>query len=551
MPPKRQRQGEFERGKQGRPRKQLVDNPDHPSPLAIAEILQHIGRFIPLSDLVPCLRVSKEWHRALLAEVWSTCTVKCVRKDVPSISKIVPSFSEIAQKSSYIRKLVLDVTSGYHFDIVAVQNLQFPNLTRIELKCHYRNDRKPFESEEAAVDLITRHQPTLKGISYPEDASETVLRAIKGCHSLVELNLTHSTWTSLESWADQYDSLWSKMTSLGLGVPRDPFRTHQTAEQTTVILEQLSRRPQKTEIKDLLLTASEHNQALTDAYLTLIAKSPNLTRLTWNVGDNNRLDKTPAATLAQGFKEHVQDGFCQRLEYLKFESELTDLEHFETIFTSLPPTLTHLDLQNSYFEYGYWSILKAFPPFMTNIRILELNNSETVGGETVQDIMCSMSGLEVFSADYVADYEILGGHRHVKGPAEGQDWVCTGLKELRLGFVIDKRDREPAILARLAQLTKLEVLDVRCQNLYEHRRQIWTDWENPSKCSLRLNLRYGLGDLSTLTRLRVLVADYAMWKGPEARWIVQNLPSLRRVEGHMDGPVEKIFQSRIKIVNRY
>ncbi|KAG0049977.1 hypothetical protein BGZ83_005215 [Gryganskiella cystojenkinii] len=526
----------------------LVVSSNTSSPVAIPELLERIGSYLPLRNLVPCLQVSRDWYRTFIAEVWSTTVVNLDKPEA------VPSFTVLTEKSSFIRKLILYVPSRRHWDLPSGNDLtlQLPNLSEFVIRGSYCKPNFPVPNEQSIIDFLTRHQSSLESVSFPFAVSDKLLQALSECDKLEDLDLLNMDWDSVEPWTKWYGPLWSKTRTLRLGGARSYDQDQEVSDLTLDHLVEFALQP-RTKLKELYLKTDEYDDAFAEAYITLIYKSPGLTRLDWSLGSTiHSLESTSVASLARGFEEYGDVGFCGRLEHLSLSSRIFRNTHLKTILESLSPCLKHLNFEDTVFDDSSWELLKAIPRYLS-LTSLELQHSPMVTSGAIQEILCSMPCLEVFSGDFITDFDILGSDYNSQSNkrriTEGQTWICNGLKELRLGFFMTDRDSEGLVLGRLAKLTKLEVLKTTYEHRWEHRRQIENHSSTWKKCSLRLNLKYGLDELKTLKQLRILSSEFASWNGPEAKWVLEHWKCLERVGGGMkvNKLAEALLRPRIKL----
>ncbi|KAG0052675.1 hypothetical protein BGZ83_002284 [Gryganskiella cystojenkinii] len=198
---------------------------------------------------------------------------------------------------------------------------------------------------------------------------------------------------------------------------------------------------------------------------------------------------------------------CPKLVSLSINnSVIREPDLIEFLETRSETGLKVLSLPRSCFGPRSWKVLKRierFAPTRT-IKVLELIRALPVTMEMVQDMLCSLPGLEIFSAEKLTNLEL---------ERDPRDWVCLGLRVLvlSLGIIADESGSQLVMMQNLAKLTKLEVLNMN-ESYFLLR---------PVVLPLRFRLDMGLGLLGGLTRLgKVVVRDHDMNLQQEDRaWI--------------------------------
>ncbi|KAG0041243.1 hypothetical protein BGZ83_002116, partial [Gryganskiella cystojenkinii] len=290
-------------------------------------------------------------------------------------------------------------------------------------------------------------------------------------------------------------------------------------------------------IEELELYASEvgWNPSLVQSHLAVIAANFQLTRLKW-ITNQGSFKHLVFAFLAQAARATstattttAPASFGRLLRDLHLSNAVFHNQDFKDLFQNLT-SLTSLVLTGSNFDAISWQILKdTIPHCRTTFRKLDLGNSCRLSGAVVQDIMCTLSGLEAFHADYTTDEAIL---RDGSRP-----WVCTRLKILVLSFICFKSTSQPLILDRLSKLTELTELNLDL-SWFRHSRQVADSmpvYEITVSCHcLTLSIEHGLDALRSLRRLERLTSpnpEKSIWGEDEIRRIVAQWRRLESLEG--------------------
>jgi len=134
-----------------------------------------------------------------------------------------------------------------------------------------------------------------------------------------------------------------------------------------------------------------------------------------------------------------------------------------------------------------------------------------------------MPGLEEFSADYICDRDIM---------KSGAQWVCTGLRKLRLAIILQEKGTQDMVLDLLSSLVNLTWLNL---NVETFRHGPPSRRELPEDHSLRLSLSHGLGRLKTLRQMVNFkgpgLLTEPVWTEAEVRWVLEHWTHLKLVSG--------------------
>jgi hypothetical protein len=207
-------------------------------------------------------------------------------------------------------------------------------------------------------------------------------------------------------------------------------------------------------------------------------------------------------------------------------------------------SLQELDLSQTRFCYSSWKLIKNDNPDCLNrFTVLNIQHCKEVEGSVAHTILCTMPNLKELYADYVDSSYLV--------EPQAQEWTCQGLKCLSLAFVMTEHElHQPLILTRLAQLTRLEVLNL---SMFSLRNHPWKGIlvEHCQASCLRLNLGLGLDCLKSLRRLRSIEGPKSLdapWNEAEARWVQDHWKNLERLAGFdVHKSVTKILGPRIKV----
>ncbi|KAG0041613.1 hypothetical protein BGZ83_001588 [Gryganskiella cystojenkinii] len=528
---------------------QTAKGPSKPTPLNIPEVLLLIASFLPKNDLKTCLRVCKLWYQTLLSSNWSVTELSW-DPDVPIGGKTLPM---IGKHSTLINTLVLHTTHR-RFLFPGKRPLRCPNLSELEVRT---TSHKLHETAEPSmIDFILQHQRNLTALSYDAGAPSRLLESLavaEDFKALERLSIRYicQNDVSLDKFMQWYDARLSRLRSLSLDTTVYLDRDTPMAASTTEIEAKLAG-ARTSNLRELRLSTEFHpeyplNQ---DICVMLLRKSPDLLRLRWSchAGYGASLK-----ILAQAIEEQQQqeDSACQRLKALELLHVVFRDEDFKAVLESLP-VLTELSLQGTNFDFQSWETLKEVPRYMTTLKTLDIRECRQVKGSLILTILSSISSLETFSADYIEDSDLIVGQQRSLQP-----WVCLGLKKLTISVYFSdpyslaaNQATERTFHSLLSKMEQLEELDLNyCPTFLDPR----------GDCYLKLTLAYGLDELKSLKRLRVLKGPFylfcwdseseSMWTAKEGQWVKEHWKELNQIRGFYLHETARAHLSHLAILN--
>ncbi|KAG0045544.1 hypothetical protein BGZ83_009256 [Gryganskiella cystojenkinii] len=553
---------------------QLIPNPinPQPSPLTIPEILLWIGSFLNTKSLAICLRVSKTWYNILVPLVWNTVHLKEIYRDFVPCS-LLPLVLDAMKHATLVRKLIITLPQKSDFKFLHASQLKLPNLSEIVLYSR----RGPILNERSLTALIRKHQSTLLALTLNATVSNKCFKAVAGCTHLKSLKT--DDFQSLDDWSSLYDPLWSRLQLLSWKFV-DPhyykYEDHGSEANTDIIAglsSMLSRTTSTvTTIQYLTLDASPSCCCwpVIQRHLFLIFSSPELIRLKWicnweplekrgmiallvaalrmmttetasSIGATTTACTTslsPSPPFSSSLSSPFAKPFGRQLEHLDlFNATFSNVDFKELMQTC--SALTRLVLYHSSFDASSWAILKqAIPHCVTTFKELLLAGSENLSGSAIHDILCTLSGLESFSGNYVTDIDF---------SADRRPWVCRKLQRLTLAFMISEREKgQSRVFERLSNLTELTdlrlsllpslelcVLWPRYTSTENFRAPGFIDGDYKSCQCLEMSLDAGMGALNSLSRLTRITGPHCariMWGEAEFQWCLEHWTRLRFVQ---------------------
>ncbi|KAG0041193.1 hypothetical protein BGZ83_002177, partial [Gryganskiella cystojenkinii] len=553
----------------------------NPSPVTIREIMLHIGSFLNARSLRNSLCVSKDWYITLYPLLWQRIYLW---QDPDEFNPdIGPSFLNLRQHASLVKCLKV---YSHEFAVSCGPDpndgdnpLFFPNLAVLEIDTHYK---KPL-NDCKILTFMERHQATIMDLTLSSLCMVELTPLL--AHELpllTRLSIKYWDFHGLPSvFMDQYNTLWSRLLSLSLyefNLFNNAGEQWWTLWETAELLE----RARPTKLQELVMISDYHRPDLEEIrlQLLLILNSPNLARLVWATAcagcdtgvdeEAEEVEQGPMAQMAGVITSgRFHQGRQQQLESLGLGRSEFRIQDMEIILNSFQTSLKELSLNSTNFGEDSWILIKyQYPRYLSSLTVLDLEGCSLLKGSQVQDILCSVTSLEVFKADYLKRSNL---------EVDRRSWVCLSLKELSLGFVIqqsqrncreddgDRRRGQDLFLDQLSRLSRLKVLllskyiarsKLDMENGDEETQEVEkesaidnaesSDPPYPSATSvdfecqmkLLLTLAFGLDRLKTLRRLRRLEAPKShlwndktncktcVWTEVDALWAVENWKGL-------------------------
>ncbi|KAF9282080.1 hypothetical protein BGZ88_011206 [Linnemannia elongata] len=565
---------------------------NNPSPVTITEILRHIASFLNTRSLRTSLCVSKDWHSALCLLLWQR--IYLWQDPDEYDPDIGPSFSNLRQHASLVNSLEVyshmfpescgpDPTDGD-------KPLFFPNLAVLKIDTHYNKASKDRE----IFSFMERHQATITNLTL--SSFHTVELTPILAHELpllTRLSIKNWDFHGLPSvFMDKYHTLWSRVLSLSL-YEFKLFSTKYEAWKSLGMVTDLLEQAPPTKLQELIMITNEDgaDRAQIRLQLLFILNSPNLVRLEWatkciecdseTYEDVEVVEEGPMAQMARVIKSgSFFQGRQQQLESLGLGLGEFRIQDLDIILSSFQSSLKELSLNSTTFDEYSWTLIKDhYPGYLSTVTVLNLDDCSLLNGSQVQDILCSITSLKVFKADYIQETNLERDHDR------GRSWVCLGLKELSLGYIRQTRresDRgQYLFLEQLSRLSRLEVLNLeKSTNEFEidedeevvgfegaavdeepDRRNPVVDADFKCQRFLQLTLTEGLDCLKPLRRLRELKAPMnhrwdgstwsckrCIWTEAEARWVTHNWTVLEKLTNiPMAEEVKQVLEERMRI----
>ncbi|KAF9902845.1 hypothetical protein EC991_004504 [Linnemannia zychae] len=266
----------------------------------------------------------------------------------------------------------------------------------------------------------------------------------------------------------------------------------------------------------------------TVAHLEWLKKCPNLTRMRWELaGSQFPCDQ---------FAEALQQSTWQRLESLCLTGIQESDQDLAIVMQELP-SLTSFEMDACSFGPKCFAWLQVGQFAM--IKTLHLRECIKLSSLMTLDILHSCHLLEDLEAFHVALSDL---------SSNPQQWVCRGLRRLRLYFDNDTNavDFSWTVFGHLSGLVMLEDLDVDDDFMWEIELVGGTTLDTITTLStpapqglqkrgppLQWCLNSGLTQLIHLRRLRTLRVEktFNTARAPDIKWMLEHWPLLQELTG--------------------
>ncbi|KAG0052679.1 cms1 ribosomal small subunit [Gryganskiella cystojenkinii] len=444
-------------------------------PLGLLEIRLHIAQFLSKSSLKSCILVCQEWRETFAPWLWHDVVVQWV-----SHTETKPPVDKLVSNVQLMHRLEFKMGT---LRLVVRDHLTCPNLRTLNMMDTTPTVVLPRRVGEPTIVLpeermILRHCGTLQEITLSLDPwkrdQTSIWKALASCQRLEFLTVTQGR-VSRMTWSYCW-KIWSRLRTLDMSVYFDdqieveddeehfsPWTLHD--DYTTARIEDLTFR----QCKGLSNTS----------LLCFLLHCPSLRSLTFCHPEQGFEVKRIMALLVQCIR--VDKG-CPNLVSLKLDSNLYNEEDLvEFLETRSEVGLEHLSLQDSSFGPTSWKVLKGGTFHSRSLRVLALRDCLSVSNAMVQDMLCTLEGLEIFSATSLTNLEL---------DQDPRPWVCRRLVSLTVALEVTSGSINFVFMERLAKLERLKVL-----------RMGLTTLLSPGLQPLRLRMDSGMGLLENLHKL--------------------------------------------------
>ncbi|KAK3809989.1 MAG: hypothetical protein J3Q66DRAFT_351817, partial [Benniella sp.] len=452
-------------------------------PLDLPEILLYIAPFLALKDLVACVRVCCQWQKLFTPFIWYYVNVPDDWNRKPSF----PPLDALQKNAHNVRELTLNASEGLSPFLRHCTHLKI----LVVFGHHIANPHPDLWVE--LTDLVRRN-PTLEwlilGFASGLAAPASFLRALpEACPNLKRFESSQGRYES----TDQIEALLYAMSQLKMAASRyERFSNNPCLQLWTF--------PHLVE-----LTLKDAEGFSPQTQVDMICQCPNLQHLKWTIGSRARFP-------IKEFCKRVPIA-CPKLCGLHMDGcGLPDPEDIGRFLCSLS-RLEILSLVGcSITKRSFVSLGRHFETLVT----LDIADCFDVRSWMVQGILESCHNLTTFKASTLTMEDI----------TDGKDWTAVQLRHLE---VVITQKGAPFMGAhwitfgRLSKLTRLQNLSIGPQR--------WI-----RRTGLKFLMEFGLEQLKTLTRLRVLNLGKTEqhMSEQEVTWIGNHLENLTRVEGSLN-----------------
>ncbi|KAF9158763.1 hypothetical protein BGX21_003375 [Mortierella sp. AD011] len=468
------------------------------SPINLPEIIHHLSRYLRQQDVLRCLFVSKDWHKAFLPFLWGQVLLK---KPLPS---------NIQRYHHMINSLTINT-------LPEAFNIQYPNLRSLSLGYEWScydllslpgNDGN---TDVANLILINPKISTLK--LFPRDGriNESILQSASELQDLERMTLFYARFTP----GDDINVFWracrnlKKLRLQGTKFARDTQAPEYVREFGIRILK-----------IEKATGMSEANQ------LELISRCPRLEELVW-------LEPQPSSAGKDFVQRIAQGNPWPNLRRLTMNSCMSD-DEVEKILIEMKE-LTHLELQQA--SFGPHASTALLEHHLETLVELNLRSCYRATSSTFRDVLCSCPQLEVLTGPKILANDI----------AQSEPWACLSLKVFQINVEFKEsehgdKELQSSVFKQLSRLPKLT-------ELYVGKEAINGTTRYPG---LDFRLEYGMDQLENLKDLRYFSFRNTMQVLGEEdiEWMTSHWTKLELVSGLLHTDTEKTIELR-NILRKY
>ncbi|KAK3823473.1 MAG: hypothetical protein J3Q66DRAFT_331950 [Benniella sp.] len=530
-------------------------------PLHLPEVIFRLVSYLDLKDALVCSLVSRAFYSSFAPYIWGSLHIGLYPYRRTALLRQNP-FARCISVKSWSTNGQEQVQPSEEEIFLQVLQRAAPWIRSLSIHKHYSTRQLEFGKNCTMLESLTIESPPLNDkfdMTYWDNCSAFVRRnsvhlrslTVK-CEDYWSEEPDEPTWTPISDCLQhknlrsldlqggtikkkQWPSYWKVFENLeslkleSIHVVPPPFISNKSSGTTSRDKLPTARLPGlRTLILDHLVKTEPSCQ------LDFICVCPMIQTLEWTIGQP-MLSPVPVEQFARHFEKMVwpelhsitikgnflYDDMCpnnyismlqatQRpFRVLDLGDEPLGLDVFHLLRQGHFKTLTKVDLSSAVVE----------PDFNTSI----------TADQWVQEVLTSCPFLECVVARALSAQDI----------ADGQPWVCLGLKEFRamINMEFKKSDRGPerpkftevqkglcrAVYRQLGRLEQLRVLDM--------RRLEWDD-HMMRYAPLPLELRLGLGELSRLKDIEVIgFHRYQDMRKADVEWMLQQWPYLSAIYG--------------------
>ncbi|KAF9140860.1 hypothetical protein BG015_001497 [Linnemannia schmuckeri] len=495
------------------------------------EIRPFIGKFLDTKAIQACLLVNRSFRRSFEPILWQKVVIRSLKSN--AISEKNHVFVDV----SALRTRTLDVHNYVIHDSVASEfyQLSFPHLRRLQLTDEGLNLSSRTAKNKDNDFLTRKYQRQVTDqtqlIRLNPTTRTLIIASLAATPDAEFWETIYSTWVNPQilhatgpvAWTEEAaNAFWkactrfSELSLLSLTIESSPIlstltfpRVRHLNLQTPSIVQSRWLKPQD--------------------HLVLMKACPQLKHLTWDATALSP-SQTFAPALLSEFRQAIEQNHWPYLDSLEFCRLYNKLgKELVLLLQAFPNPLTALRLKNCTFNSRVLTVLKDKK--FESLKILKIYANCGITSKATLDILTSCPNIEVFRSTHIYAGDI----------DPSKPWVCKRLRSLTVCFIHRETASNRAVLdlqvyAQLAKMTDLTRLDLGQYSM----GYTTSDPEfhlMDAMNTLDLRLKAGLGQLSTLTKLRFFgyANSFQVTGQAEILWMMENWKELRTLIGQLDG----------------
>ncbi|KAF9902839.1 hypothetical protein EC991_004498 [Linnemannia zychae] len=224
------------------------------------------------------------------------------------------------------------------------------------------------------------------------------------------------------------------------------------------------------------------------------------------------------------FIEELSKKAWPHLESVRLKNVSESDDVWANIIQLLPPLKVFQIISRLFEEQG---LARLQEYHFKTLRNLNVRGCPLFSSRMVLSVLTGCVHLEEFRAPYLYAVDLKSG------ASSSQDWVCVGLKCLRLHIAGEPNDPESneLVFKQLSRLHQLRQLNLDQLLMFYLPTELIDHLTK--KGSLQVRLDTGLGHLSTLRQLATISFDntHQNMRVEEVEWILENWTSLEEISG--------------------
>ncbi|KAG0259810.1 hypothetical protein BGZ95_004582 [Linnemannia exigua] len=464
------------------------------------EILLLIGTFINRDDIISAASTCHTLRVALTSLLWNQLVLPTSNGTMPVDANTLRAHAHFIHTLTY--RTTVSPDYSITFPVLTDLHFDFPTWPRT-----FPGTQPPPDRDQYFATII-RLCPRVQNLTFTNAVPSQSVQLWNAISSTVKTPYRLSVTRMDPTGGDSMQAFWSVCT-LFEELELIGFDILVSNELPRLLFPRLKRLTQ--ELNPYFGDSIGHA-----GHLAWMMRCPNLTYLEWRTTNS----KFPGLRLEKAIRQIT----WPKLDSFQLTGACYSDERVATLLQHLPPQ--HVFRLPSA-QLSALSFSRLQERHFSTLRILDMNGCVQFSSSMALAVLCGCPLLEDLSAYYLTVKDM-----GQLGPAR-LDWVCLGLKQLKLYIARDPEHPEDdrLIIDQLSKLKQLEQLEFGSEPLVDLDKALKNDLL--SRGVLQLNLASGLTCLAGLKNLAVVtfLGTVQRFGVEEIRWMQENWPELQEVSG--------------------